>query len=70
MRPKPPCGPKCPRRCAVPNCHDGAVCGAWAAYQNALEKWRNENAAARRERDDLETALHGRKPRRRKERQQ
>ena len=27
---------KSPKRSAVPNCHDPAVCGDWAAYQDAL----------------------------------
>lgn len=52
MKPLPPCG-KCPRRCAVPNCHDPTVCGDWAAYQDALTAWRSDYDAARRERHDM-----------------
>lgn len=26
------CPRACPRRCAVPNCHDPETCAVWAAY--------------------------------------
>lgn len=48
MKPKPPCGRKCPKRSAVPNCHDPAVCGDWAAYQDALGKWNEAWKAEKR----------------------
>ena len=71
MKPKPPCGRNCPKRSAIPNCHDPAVCGDWAAYQEALAAWNAGNAAARRAQDDVETARYVSKPRRyRKEKEQ
>ena len=56
MKPKPPCGRKCPKRCAVPNCHDPAVCGDWAAYQDALGKWNEAWKAEKRARADVKAA--------------
>ena len=56
MKPKPPCGRNCPKRSAVPNCHDPAVCGDWAAYQDALAKWNEDWKAARKSRDDYKAA--------------
>ncbi len=52
MKPQPPCGRHCPKRCAVPNCHDPAICGDWAAYQDALAVFnRNVLTGRRSERD-------------------
>ena len=56
MKPKPPCGRICPKRCAVPNCHDPAVCGDWAAYKEALEKWNADWMAVKRSREDYKAA--------------
>ena len=56
MKPKPPCGRHCPKRSAVPNCHDPAVCGDWAAYQDALAKWNEDWKAARKSREDYKAA--------------
>ena len=56
MKPKPPRGRNCPKRSAVPNCHDPAVCGDWAAYQEALAKWTAEWNAVKRSRDDYKAA--------------
>ena len=56
MKPKPPCGRNCPKRSAVPNCHDPAICGDWAAYQDALAKWNEDWKAARKSRDDYKAA--------------
>ena len=48
MKPQPPCGRHCPKRCAVPNCHDPAICGDWAAYQDALTSFNRNVLAGRR----------------------
>lgn len=56
MKPMPPCGSHCPRRCAAPNCHDPAICGAWAAYQAKLAQWRRDWQAETRSHDDFKTA--------------
>lgn len=56
MKPKPPCGRKCPKRSAVPNCHDPVVCGDWGAYQDALKKWTEDWKAAQRSRNDYKAA--------------
>lgn len=53
MKPKPPCGRNCPKRSAIPNCHDPAVCGDWAAYQAALAKWNEEWKAEKKARADI-----------------
>lgn len=56
MKPKPPCGRKCPKRSAVPNCHDPVVCPDWAAYQAALAKWNEDRNAVSKSRDDYKAA--------------
>ena len=56
MKPKPPCGKNCPKRSAIPNCHDPAVCGDWAAYQEALAKWNADWKAVARSREDYSAA--------------
>ena len=38
------------------NCHDPAVCGDWAAYQQALAKWTAEWNAVKRSREDYKAA--------------
>lgn len=57
--PKPPCRRDCPRRSAVPTCHDPARCEAWAAYQAALQAHNASLARMHREYDDLKTARRG-----------
>lgn len=49
MKPKPPCGRNCPKRSAIPNCHDSVVCPDWAAYQEALAEWSEAMKAEKRE---------------------
>ena len=56
MKPKPPCGRNCPKRSAIPNCHDPAVCGDWAAYQEALAKWNADWMAEKRSMEDYSAA--------------
>ena len=56
MKPKPPCGRNCQKRSAIPNCHDPAVCGDWAAYQEALAKWNAEWKAVQRSMEDYSAA--------------
>ncbi len=56
MKQMPPCGRNCPKRCAVPNCHDPAICGDWAAYQEAMAKWSESRASARKEIMDYKAA--------------
>ncbi|MBT9650309.1 hypothetical protein GPK87_12870 [Oscillibacter sp. MCC667] len=53
MNPKPPCGRNCPKRSAIPNCHDSVVCPDWAAYQEALAEWSEAMKAEKREKADL-----------------
>lgn len=53
MKPKPPCGRNCPKRSAIPNCHDSVVCPDWAAYQEALAEWSEAMKAEKREKADL-----------------
>ena len=54
MNPKPPCGRNCPKRSAIPNCHDSVVCPDWwAAYQEALAEWSKAMKAEKREKADL-----------------
>lgn len=48
MKPKPPCGRNCQKRSAIPNCHDPAVCGDWAAYQEALAAFNRNVQTGRR----------------------
>ena len=56
MKPLPPCTSACTRRCAVPNCHDPAICGDWAAYQQEMDRWRADYQGANRERYALKDA--------------
>lgn len=49
-RPVPPCGRACPRR--RPGCHDGKVCPAWTAYQEALAAYHKDVRQSRRSFDD------------------
>lgn len=56
MKPMPPCGRNCPKRSSIPNCHDPAVCGDWAAYQKALAEWNYALKAESREKADLKAA--------------
>ena len=56
MKPKPPCGRICPKRCAVPNCHDPAICGDWSAYQTALSEWNAARKAEAKAMEDYKAA--------------
>lgn len=67
--PKPPCTRSCPKRCAVPNCHDPALCGDWAAYQAALQAHNASVEKMHREYDDLSAARAGEARRRKGGRQ-
>ena len=57
MNPKPPCGRNCPKRSAIPNCHDSVVCPDWAAYQEALAEWSEAMKAEKREKADLKATI-------------
>ena len=59
MKPKPPCGRNCPKRSAIPNCHDSVVCPDWAAYQEALAEWSEAMKAEKREKADLKATKNG-----------
>lgn len=52
--PKPPCTRSCPKRCAVPNCHDPALCGDWAAYQEELEAYKSAEKKHKAEENDYQ----------------
>ncbi|WP_298030245.1 hypothetical protein [uncultured Dysosmobacter sp.] len=52
--PKPPCTRSCPKRCAVPNCHDPALCGDWAAYQEELEVYKSAEKKRKEEENDYQ----------------
>lgn len=59
---KPPCAPDCPNRRAVPNCHNGDICPAWAEYSAAVERIRDIRAKNEKARNDwYDTCTPGRK---------
>ncbi len=59
MKPQPPCGRHCPKRCAVPNCHDPAICGDWAAYQDAIAEFNRTVKTGRRSMQDVDIVRKG-----------
>ena len=59
MKPQPPCGRHCPKRCVVPNCHDPAICGDWAAYQDALAEFNRNVQIGRRSARDYDHVRSG-----------
>lgn len=57
------CPPDCPRRCAVPNCHNVDTCEIWARYvakQTALKEARQKARAAEHDVNEIAGALHRR----------
>lgn len=56
--PRPPCGMNCPRRCAVPNCHDPERCSAWGEFLRLRQAFDAAVSKARGEDDDYKAARH------------
>lgn len=54
-REQPPCTKTCPRRSAVPNCHNPNICPDWAKYLERKEK-EDAKIEAEREKDRAVTA--------------
>ena len=53
-RPTPPCGRNCPRRRAVPNCHNRDYCEAWGKYEDADAEWKAAELKSRMEERDID----------------
>lgn len=55
------CPPDCPRRCAVPNCHNAETCEIWARYveEQAARKAAIAKAkAAEKDVNEMTAAFH------------